>query len=118
MVTRCCCTPLKQKGPGRSPGLLRYGEGALGEVVADVAEDVLNLTAEEDHGDDDGNGDDSDDEGILDQALAVVLAEEALNAHGDPPFSEQRRRRSYTRELARDRARRQGAEERDPDRAA
>src|SRR4029077_9833224 len=71
----------------------------LGEVVADVAEDVLDLTAEEDHRDDDGDGDDSDDEGILDQALAVILAEEALNAHGRPPFSAQPRRRSFSSQV-------------------
>jgi hypothetical protein len=48
----------------------------LGEVVADVAEDVLELTAQEDHGDDDSDGDDSNDECVLHQALAFVVTEE------------------------------------------
>src|SRR6266511_956184 len=47
---------------------------SLGEVVADVAEDVLDLAPQEDHRDDDGDGDDCDDEGILNEALAFVFA--------------------------------------------
>jgi hypothetical protein len=45
----------------------------LGEVVADVAEDVLDLTAEEDHGNDDRNGDNGDDESVFDKSLAFVI---------------------------------------------
>src|SRR2546423_3741153 len=66
----------------------------LGEVVADVAEDVLDLAPQEDHGDDHGDGDDRDDEGVLDQALTVVLADEAVNAHRRPPFSRAASRRA------------------------
>jgi len=43
---------------------------------ADDAENVLKLTTEEDHGDDDGDGDNSNDECVLDQALAFVVTEE------------------------------------------
>jgi hypothetical protein len=53
-----------------------YVEGRLGEVVADVAEDVLQLAAEEDHGDDDRDGDNGNDECVLDQTLAFVVTEE------------------------------------------
>src|SRR2546427_3755165 len=59
--------------PGRSPF---PAEGVLGEVVADVAEDVLKLTAQEDHGDDDSDRDDSDDECVLHETLAFVVTEE------------------------------------------
>src|SRR5438309_608656 len=48
----------------------------LGEVVADVAEDVLKLTAQENHGDDDSDRDDSDDESVLHETLAFVVTEE------------------------------------------
>src|SRR5438045_7401147 len=64
--------------------LFRCRVPSLGQVVADVAEDVLDLPAQEDHGDDHGDGNDSDDEGIFDHALTVVLAEEALDLHGVP----------------------------------
>src|SRR2546430_15178585 len=53
---------------------------ALGEVVADVAEDVLDLAAEEDHRDDHGDGDDGDDECVFDQALAFVVAQECQHS--------------------------------------
>src|SRR5437868_8565217 len=56
----------------------------LGEVVADVAEDVLDLAAKEDHRDDHGDGNDGDDECVLDQALAFVVAQECK--HFGPPF--------------------------------
>jgi hypothetical protein len=68
----------------RAPRFPRVRALRLGQVVPDVAEDVLELTAQEDHGDDHGDGDDSDDEGVLDQALTVVIAEEALDVHGTP----------------------------------
>jgi hypothetical protein len=71
----------------RAPPFPRIRLLRLGQVVPDVAEDVLNLPTQEDHGDDHSDGDDSDDECVLDQALTVVLAEEALNTHGHPPFS-------------------------------
>src|SRR5207237_2453564 len=67
-----------------SPAFARL---SLGQVVPDVAEDVLDLAPQEDHGDDHGDGDDRDDEGVLDQALTVVLADEAVNTHRRPPFS-------------------------------
>src|SRR5438552_7321330 len=53
---------------------------ALGEVVADVAEDVLDLAAEEDHRDDHGDGDDCDDEFVVDQALAFVVVEKCMQS--------------------------------------
>src|SRR5260221_861096 len=49
----------------------------VGEYVADVEDYVLELATKEDHGDDDGNGDKGDDEGVLDEALAIVLTEES-----------------------------------------
>src|SRR5207245_4850218 len=57
----------------------------LGEVVADVAEDVRNLAAQEDHRDDNGNGDDGDNECVLDQTLAFVVAQECEH-FSVPPF--------------------------------
>src|SRR5438105_5498701 len=57
----------------------------LGEVVADVAEDVLELTAQEDHGDDDRDGDNSDDECVLHETLAFVVTEECEHFQV-PPF--------------------------------
>src|SRR5258705_2238432 len=78
------CTPQKTSGPvSRAARGLRYRR-RLGQVVADVAEDVLDLTTKEDHGDDDGNRDDSDDECILDEALALFVTEES--DHLEPPF--------------------------------
>src|SRR5438045_6521555 len=50
---------------------------ALGEVVADVSKDVLDLTAQEDHRDDHGNGDDGDDECVFHEALPALVAHEA-----------------------------------------
>src|SRR5205085_1697506 len=61
-----------------------YGE-VLGQVVADVAENVLQLAAEEDHGDDDRDGDNSNDECVLDQTLAFVVTEECKHRWA-PPF--------------------------------
>jgi hypothetical protein len=58
--------------------------GRLGEVVADVAEDVLELIAKEDHCDDHGDRDDGDDECIFDETLAVLFPEERV--HTGPPF--------------------------------
>jgi hypothetical protein len=49
---------------------------ALGQVVANVAEDVLQLAAKEDHGHDHGNSDDGNDEGVLDKTLALFLTKE------------------------------------------
>jgi hypothetical protein len=49
----------------------------LRQVVADVAEDVLELTTKEDHGDDDRDGDNSDDECIFDKALTLFVTEES-----------------------------------------
>src|SRR3979490_406801 len=71
--------PDKNEDPAFRPGLRRTTTSwsPLGQVVADVAEDVLELAAEEDHGNDDRNGDNSDDEGVLDEALAIVLTEES-----------------------------------------
>ena len=57
---------------------------ALGEVVADVAEDVLDLAPQEDHRDDDGDGDDCDDERVLNEALSFVFADEC--EHLRSPF--------------------------------
>jgi hypothetical protein len=59
-------------GPRRRSSLARVG--SLGEVVADVAENVLDLASQEDHRDDDGDGNDCDDEGVLNEALAFVFA--------------------------------------------
>jgi hypothetical protein len=56
-------------------------DGELREVVADVAEDVRDLIAEEDHRDDDRDGDDRDDECIFDEALAFLFADELLKIH-------------------------------------
>jgi hypothetical protein len=58
----------------------RHG-GELREVVADVAEDVLDLLAEEDHRYDDRDGDDRDDECVFHEALAVFLTDELLKIH-------------------------------------
>src|SRR5207249_11143767 len=57
----------------------------VGEVVADVAEDVRSLAAKEDHRDDNGNGDDGDDECVFDQTLAFVVAQEC--EHYSVPLS-------------------------------
>jgi len=54
----------RTKRAARFPGPLVWLQRAveLGQVVADVAEDVLDLAAKEDHRDDDGDGDpDADD---------------------------------------------------------
>jgi hypothetical protein len=56
----------------------------LSEVVADVAENVLDLTAEEDHRDDDRDGNNGDDESVFDEALAFVILEECQ--HVFPSF--------------------------------
>ena len=75
---------MKTSGPvTRAARGLRYRR-RLGQVVADVAEDVLELAAKEDHGHDDGNGDDSDDECIFDEALTLFVTEEAIMS--EPPF--------------------------------
>src|ERR1700682_2243428 len=79
----------------RTPPSPRIRARRLGQVVPDVAEDVLDLATQEDHRDDHGNCDNGNDECVLDQALTVVVAEEALKAHGDPPFSGERRLRSF-----------------------
>src|SRR5438034_10211716 len=57
----------------------RMNRSSLGlrQIVADVAEDVRELIAEEDHRDDDRDGDDGDDECVFDKTLAGVIAKEA-----------------------------------------
>src|SRR5258708_20436040 len=70
-----------------SAALPRVRASRLGQVVPDVAEDVLDLPAQEDHGDDHGEGNDPDDECVLDQALTAVLAKDTLDIHRNPPFS-------------------------------
>src|SRR5881397_3992580 len=60
----------------RRPVVVFISLRSLGEVVADVAEDVRNLAAKEDHRDDNGDGDDGDDKCVLDQTLAFVVAQE------------------------------------------
>src|SRR5207247_11379699 len=69
----------------RRPVVVFSSLRCLGEVVADVAEDVRNLAAKEDHRDDNGNGDDGDDECVFDQTLAFVVAQECEHYFG-PPF--------------------------------
>ena len=71
-------TPLMKRA-ARFPGPLVYCDmqTRLGQVVADVAEDVLELSAKEDHGDDDRDGDNSNDECIFDQALTLFVTEES-----------------------------------------
>jgi hypothetical protein len=64
---------------GRPTGDRRGGR--LREVVADVAEDVLDLVAKEDHRDDDRDRDHRDDQCVLDQALPVVVTDELLKDH-------------------------------------
>src|SRR5437016_5633529 len=69
------------RGKRRRPGFRRADRQncslmPLGEVVADVAEDVLELAAQEDHGDDDRDGNDGNDECVLHKALAFVVTEE------------------------------------------
>jgi len=61
---------------GGAPPVGSHGRAGLREVVADVAEDVLDLTPKEDHGDDHGDRDDGNDERVLDQSLTAVVAEE------------------------------------------
>ena len=68
----------------RRPAVIFSCSLELGEVVADVAEDVRNLAAKEDHRDDNGDGDDGDDECVLDQTLAFVVAQECK--HFRSPF--------------------------------
>jgi hypothetical protein len=53
----------------------------LREVVADVAEDVRDLVAKEDHGNDDRDRNDRDDECIFDQALTVLFTGELPKIH-------------------------------------
>src|SRR5687767_14676780 len=72
---------------GRRSTRLQKCQRVLGEVVADVAEDVLDLVAKEDHRDDDGDGDDGNDECVLDKSLAVVFADEVLEIHTWTPLS-------------------------------
>jgi len=68
---------MKTSGPvARAARGLRYRR-RLGQVVADVAEDVLELATKEDHGHDDGNGDNGDDECIFDEALTLFLTKES-----------------------------------------
>src|SRR5882672_9323426 len=78
-----------QDGPGgvlrRRPVVVFSSLRSLGEVVADVAEDVRNLAAKEDHRDDNGDGDDGDDKCVLDQTLAFVVAQEC--EHYSVPLS-------------------------------
>src|SRR5438105_15779223 len=78
-----------KKARATGPGFLRAPK-VLGEVVPDVAEDVLELTTKEDHGDDDGNGDNGDDESVLDQSLPFVVTEECEHVV-TPPLSLDRR---------------------------
>jgi hypothetical protein len=67
----------KEEAAGHSGGLFAFdASNALGQVVADVAEDVLELAAKEDHGDDDRDGDDGNDECVLDEPLAFVVTNE------------------------------------------
>jgi hypothetical protein len=70
---------LDNKRAARFPGPLVGCDiaDALGQVVADVAEDVLELAAKEDHGHDDGNSDDGNDECIFDEALTLFVTEES-----------------------------------------
>jgi len=49
---------------------------SLGQVVTDVAEDVLQLAAKEDHGHDHGDSDNSNDESVLNETLALFLTKE------------------------------------------
>jgi hypothetical protein len=78
-----------EDGPGgvlrRRPVVVFSNSRGLGEVVADVAEDVRNLAAKEDHRDDNGDGDDGDDECVFDQTLAFVVAQEC--EHYSVPLS-------------------------------
>src|SRR5436309_16123986 len=80
-----------QDGPGgvlrRRPVVVFSSLRCLGEVVADVAEDVRNLAAKEDHRDDNGNGDDGDDECVFEQTLAFVGAQECEHYFGPPVLS-------------------------------
>src|SRR3990167_3299335 len=62
------------RGPDDLRAMSSSARGALGQIVADVAEDVLQLALQEDHGDDDRDGDDGDDECVLHQSLAFVVA--------------------------------------------
>jgi hypothetical protein len=57
----------------------------LGEVVADVAEDVLDLTAEEEHCNDDRDRDNGDDESVFDQSLAFVVPKECEHLYPSFP---------------------------------
>src|SRR2546423_223185 len=75
----------KQIGPAFAGPIDILSRGRLGEVVADVAEDVLELTAQEDHGDDDSDGNDSNDECVFHQSLALVVTEECEHFQV-PPF--------------------------------
>ena len=75
---------MKTSGPvSRAARGLRYRR-RLGQVVADVAEDVLELTTKEDHGDDDRDGDNGNDECVFDEALTLFVTEES--DHWEPPF--------------------------------
>src|SRR5207247_10057355 len=60
----------------RRPVVVFSSLRCLGEVVADVAEDVRNLAAKEDHRDDNGDGDDGDDKCVFDQTLSFVVTQE------------------------------------------
>src|SRR6266550_7498653 len=67
------------RGPGAGASTRRPAP-RLGEVVADVAEDVRELVAEEDHRDDDRDRDHRDDERVFDEALTPLVAPKALHA--------------------------------------
>src|SRR2546428_3900438 len=56
----------------------------LGQVVTDVAEDVLDLAAKEEHGHDDRDRDDGDDESVLNETLALFLTKESQHVSGTP----------------------------------
>jgi hypothetical protein len=67
--------------PAATDALASARRRELREVVADVAEDVRDLIAEEDHRDDDRDRNDRDDECIFDETLAFLFTHELLD-HG------------------------------------
>jgi hypothetical protein len=68
---------MKNERPGLPGRSLKEASLCLGQVVADVAEDVLELATKEDHGDDHGDGDNGNDECIFDKPLTFFVTEES-----------------------------------------
>src|SRR6266545_4306490 len=78
---RCCGTARVSFAATGALVRAPAAEVELREVVADVAEDVLDLAAKEHHRHDDRDRDDRDDECVLHETLAFLVTDEVLKIH-------------------------------------